>query len=982
MDTLFLRFTVDNGLLQVEPTLRDNLGGDAYWGVRPGDLQEAKRLSDEIHRLLQQGVHEVSTTLTGSLPLGRAKSKVNQIRQLGRELRNALLHDDVIQLIEQRPSIDHMVFKYMPSLGGIAFEQMFFDDFIGFQFATGRELISDKQEPPLQRPDHDGSYKGALIVDPRGLICDVGVEDLLNDTQSFLEGWSDNDQTAAKIRFATEQALVCCPVTKDHIKQALLTSDIFSILCHHEYCGDAPGRSGFLLKESAGDDPPSLFTAEDLHTAILKGDTPPSLVFAVACDSAITKAWEEDWPHRHHELYGMVDAMLQVRVRHYISAVAEVPANGSPRIIELFHQKLAEGLTVGRALQETRKALRTGPDGKAVPGGDILGLAFVLFGDPWDAYFCPEGHRVDTEPVRCCTKPLSSGGICGRIVCPAEDGFNSVNDRNHPSPRCNIHFKRPQRPHCAAGHAVDSSEQLKTCKTDGCEKKVCPECDGWDQRCWEHFSHSGHEIIGNVRKTCSDRFGLHPQQRRTVHPLDDGWMWGLCDDCWQHRQQNDTRPPSCSHCGRNIDETNDWSGVCDDCGKRLCENCSPWYESTMYCPCPNNTRDEDKKNIGWFRSLERRGQDDVTLAMPASLKEKGALASTFRKNVGANVIDQTGRLDPMPRLRLSAWDVVVPESRVLLGVTQSDEDLSQRLYEALQSEWNLPVEPGGNDAWQPPSGWLKAYRPTVQLNVLRLRSLWGRPVVAAVATVTPVEWKPGNGPTLVPCAEDHLKVVEKCLGDWWAEKMGRVLPDTYLVVFSSTGWASKVDPTYQSGASGLLRVHVEHQGNDWRVAPPPLDGMASAVQDFVGRLVPQSIYQQRQEIREQVEEYLKDNDFITQDNAEKRIEAQTGRPVQGQSVERMFDQLVATGKYRRGDVNGKLSLRLATPQERVGRLARRWWLGGVASLLVLVIALLGAVLPFFYEYRGSVTIGVIACVLSCQILGHTARRFLKFLRQT
>jgi len=908
MDTLFLRYTIDNGQLQVEPTLRDNLGAEARWGVRACNLQEAKRLSSEIHRMLLQGVRNVSAQ-TGPLPLEGAAGEVREIERLGRELRTALLHEDIVQLIDGRPSIDHLVFEYMPSLGGIAFEQMFLGDFVGFRFATGRQLISDEQKPPSQRPNHDGSYKGALIVDPNDLIRDAGVTELLEHVETVLDRWIDNHHTADKIRFAEDQVLACCPVAKADMEQMLRASDILSLIIHHKYFDNTPGHSGFVLKASANGSPAELFTAEELRAAIRRGDTPPSLVFAVACDSAIAKAWEEDWPHRHHRLYGMVDAMLQTGVRHYISALAEVPANGSPRIIELFHGKLAEGVTVGQAVQETRKALRTGLDGAAVPGGDILGLAFVLFGDPRSAYFCVEGHRVDTEPVRCCTA-VENGDVCGQIVCPREDGFNNTDHRNHPAPRCNTHYGPPQHAHCAAGHAVDNSEQLKECKAVGCQNTVCSDCDGiGHQLCWEHFAHSGRPITGNARQTCSDRFSLHSNEKRTVHPLDDGWMWALCDDCWQHWHQNDTKPPACPHCGLLINETTGWSGVCDDCGKRLCEGCSPWCESTMYCP--DDTRGEHEKNAGWLRSLDQRGTQDEGLATRARVSAIHNLSSEFQKNVATNIAERIRRFDRMPRLRDSALSVAMPISRVVWRVRQSAAILSAELFDSLRKPRKLPpMRHDASTAWSPPDDWLDAYRETICLEMHLLESALGSPVAVAVATLTPVEFKPGKGPSFVPCEERHIEILRECVENWWSANTHTADPDLYIAVFSPSRFAANVRPTLAAKMLSVLVTRHEHEDR-WQVTPPPLGNLKKHIQRFVGLLYPESHHEEQQRLREWITKYLEDHDYVTLDKVQREFPIQTGHSVDRDAIQETFAQLTKTDKYEIFRTNGKQALRPA-----------------------------------------------------------------------
>jgi len=962
----------------------NSVGDGGNWQTEPevGSISTARKLSCQCHDELSKAF-EAMAAGADQLHFDAAIGSVDRLKLLGNDLREELFSKAISRLVEnQGQRIRHIIFRHDPSLCDIAFEHIvLLNEFLVFLCGVGRDVLTPRQAIPNGSPQVTAGYQGFSLIDPGALLAQEGAKSLEEGAWDFLTNWSQPQ----KINFARKR--VGCPVNRDQVRQALLDCDIGTIISHFRFDPKSPEGSGFVFAQKTDEDgrilSEDVFTAQELLKTLGAGTAPPHVLLAIGCESGGMAGWEEKWL-ADDRVWGMVDAVRQAGVRHYIGTSAPFPAAAAARFLNPFYQGLVEGKTIGDALRHAREELR-----KDSPGGTALGLAFLLFGSPHTAYFCTHGHRVDATPTRWCGDS-DNGPVCGRVICPQENGFNELDNAGHPQPRCNDHFAPPAQVCCSAGHVVTDESKLKTCTAKGgCNNTYCSTCSGHGEGlCWKHACHKGHKILGGTGEECSDCFGFHPQERRTVCPRDRGYVSGdeyYCDECFaflrQQQKIQQANQERCPHCTKFIKKGNNWAGTCHDCGEDYCNSCGPaWHEKTMYCPDKNRSRYD--RNAGWLTSLERRTQDDDTLAVPERLREFYARARTFQDDVSTNVTEQTGLLDPMPRLRLSAWDVVMPDSRVLLGVAEWDDAPSQRLCRALQSEWNLPNEPGGKDHWQPPENWLEAYRPAVQLKILRLRSLWGWPIVVAVATVTPVEWKPGRGPTLVPCQERHLKTVEQCLGEWWAEKMGKALPDTYLIVYSSTRWASEVSPTYRSGSSGFLRVHVEHREDQWQVVPPHVDGKSPAVEGFVGRLMPKNVYQQRQERREQIEDYLKDHDFITLDKAEKQIQERIGTVVQDRDIDKAFDQLAATGKYHRDKVNEKPSLRLATSQERARLLARQWWLEGAIGLLVLMVALLGATLPFLYEYRGSVTVGVIACAVGCQLLGHAARRFLRFLRQT
>lgn len=964
MDQLVLKYSLcPTDRVQLEPMVRRTGARDEILATHPRACSpaDAVRLSERILSLLSEAFQVMGRPVDPTA----ARGHVERIRTLGTELRRALIPDAIADFLRSNPSVRHILFCVDPLLNGVLFDAIYlWDDFVAFRYATGKRLLTairpQRGAPAPPGPDY---YRGCRLVDPGGLLSAQGATSLRTEEDLLHEQWDrlqhPNDRRLADmIDFEDVVA-----VSRADLDQALQHHAFVDLVCHHAYEEENPEKSGFRI---IGED---VYTARNLLNCLGAGATPPLVLLSWACESAVTRGWDADWPNTDR-LYGMVDAVIRSGIRHYISTVVKVPAERSPRLRLALYREIACGSTVGESFCAARRELRENQS-DPLDGGTAFGLAFVLYGDPADAYFCAEGDRVDTEPIVACQEPGEGGTVCGRVVCRKETGFGHA--------RCSRHWQVLQLT-CSAGHPVRDAGQLSVCSKEGCRNTVCPNCPGYGQRlCWEHRCHKGHAIDDpSTRKPCSDPQGSHPEEKRSVCPFDDGWDQALCDLCLR------TLHPSpqllvCGHCGRYIDEHNPWAGLCEDptCMQQLCATCKLWYDQTTYCPKPAAVRSRQERDTGWIVRLERRGQQDQQLASLSRLRSHLEIGSNFQYGLAANLAE----LRPwsvFPQLHLRIGDMLLPRPRTAT-VTESAIDLSAQLARALQQRWRLPSDRDSPaQMWEPPEAWRVEFQQANRLNVHVVKSLSGRRVLVAVATITPVDFKLCQGPVLVPADADHLAKVETTLRDECQRKWpGSRRQSIYLVVHSATGWALQGEHT---DPPDVLTVFGEPQGGQWKLTVPPVETRPQYVQDFLRRLTPVTLDQRWNRIRRWIEDNLLIHDYVTVLKVQDALFNEASLGVSEKEVLDTFRRLLRTGRYLQYSLNdGQTALRPATHAEHAKYMFRRHWQDG-AACLASALATAFAVGSFLSKNQ-SLGVGAILAAIGFPILNQLFKNLAEFLKQ-
>jgi hypothetical protein len=968
MSTLVLHLeSADGNRLLVTPSLRQVGRPDQIGPTACCDAKQVQTLSRDMYRMLAEAI-KVGFNDRGDLSLAAARGHLERLRALGTQLREQLLTEPTVRQLEANASLQHVLLECTPQWNTLPLELMFLHDFLCFRCGIGRQLHTTSRTVPSPRQQSDRGFQAFSVVDPGRLLADAGT-DLRPGFQAFRDRWEslvhDNGSSFRQL-IDFDAARVFRSTSPQQMADAVRHHSLVTFVGHHHFDPQNPEHSGFVLGRGDGDRE-IVFTAEDLQECLGAGQAPPLVLLSIACRSGLTEGWQMQWID-DDRVFGMVDAAIRSGIPHYIGTVVKVPAQRSSDVMLPLYEQLARGQTIGRALCQARRALRAVTD-DPLDGGTLLGLSLVLYGDPSTGYFCAGGHRCEAAATVTC-QVVTDTGVCGRIVCDRDPDFAQG--------RCSLHAAAPVR--CSAGHPVADHSQLAACRMDGCHNTVCPACRGWGQGlCWEHCCYDqGHPIVTQAeqlsRKTCLDPLKKHPDEPRSVGLRDAGWLRGLCSECLAAANQP---PPACPHCGRWIDEQkNPLSGTCQNCQQPLCAACRPWYEATLYCRIADlAVSDRDAK---WLELLEQRAAEEQDggqdLAAPARLRAKLAASNAFLDGLATNVVEQTRRLDLLPRLRLSAADVLLPWPRALGGVRQNATEQDTALKVRFRDRWGPRVDP----PWEPPTTWQDAYQTVNRLQVHEVRGLAGSPVLVAVATVTPVMFQANRGPVLIPADADHLARIEQTLRQGWADPRKTELPDVYLVVFSTTGWA-EVAASYRPG---LWTSLAEPDGDQVRVWNPPLDGRPRHIREFVSRLVPTSVYRQKQAIREWIEAALETEEFATHVKVQDGIAATGDLSYDGRLVKEVCDEMVESGRYRHDQVNGQRAIRPATRQERGARLARRWWWEIALSVLLVLVSLFPRLLPMFERPSRPVAIGAIAMILACYLAGHVFKNFIQFLRQT
>jgi hypothetical protein len=917
MGVLVLRYQTNQEQVSLSWEWRP-AGQSAQLGSRYESLcssDAVRDLSRQMHTLLSDMVWVAAS---GASPQD-LESRLLKLRDRAETLRQCLLPEALVRWMESAPGLDHVIFQCPWEFSEVPLEWMALGgEFLAYRYATGKELVGTAQRAPTPNrgtpsagEDRNAPYRTFSVVDPEGLLEQAGARHLRTRWERFRQVWASAQPARgpASLPLRPQQMIefrdvrAFRPVRKEALAEAFRQREMVLLMGHYVARPTQDGPSGFILGRN------ELFTNQDLRQSFQGSTSPPLLVVAIACESGRVQG---DSAGEANALSGMIQEMIEAGVPHYVGAVVRIPADLSAELVEPFFRGLIEGRTVGEALRLARLAFRRRPS-DPLDSGTAMGLSFLLYGDPTIGYFCSCGHRVDRVPQQRCEAMTDSGRPCGRIICSQEtDGFARF--------RCAIHTGAKRR--CSAGHEVDDHAQMVSCRK--CRNLICPACRGFGQElCWEHCCYEGHPIQDQARKDCPDPFGLHPNERRSVCPQDIGWLRGLCRDCFQKLQKEPLE--SCPHSGDFIQAGNPWSNVrCDSCGQLLCKRCEPWYLATGYCL---NCRIADGiRDVRWLESLDRRSQQDGRTASLKRLEECGSLAKWFQDRMAANLAEQVRRSSPLPRLSRSLWSIFLPEPRCWGGLHRDAADLSEWLTAELEKQWDLDrLDP----PWRPPSSWRSAYgisegggngqgtrgvqAGSVSANQLRVHSvhpLWGRPVLVAVAAVTPVEFqKSGRGPVLIPAGRSHVHQIEGVLKRWWMQSHGdqAALPDTYLVVLSTTGWAPEggqpgCAENYTQLAPGWLTVAAEPQGtNQVRVAPPRA-GLPERIVNFLPCFSPYSRSQLLTDICREIEKALQVRSFVTVADLQEELEtseAFRAIPIHPQWILEAFLYLAKTANFER-----------------------------------------------------------------------------------
>jgi CHAT domain-containing protein len=142
--------------------------------------------------------------------------------------------------------------------------------------------------------------------------------------------------------------------------QALSRAHLVHFAGHGHYDAAEPSRSGLVFRNGT-------LTPEGLSIKLSEGP----LVFSNACESAVIRS---DAVSVDKAWTGLAAAFIRLGATNYLGSLWPIFDASSQRLAECFYSGLLKGLTVGEALREGRREVRS--------DSDPTWAAFVLFGCP------------------------------------------------------------------------------------------------------------------------------------------------------------------------------------------------------------------------------------------------------------------------------------------------------------------------------------------------------------------------------------------------------------------------------------------------------------------------------------------------------------------------------------------------------------------------------------------------------------------------
>ena len=160
--------------------------------------------------------------------------------------------------------------------------------------------------------------------------------------------------------------------TPDFIRDKMRSFNLLHFAGHADYNPQYPEKSGWRLGSGS-------LTARDIKKMAGTG-TMPALIFSNACQSARTEEWDIK-EHFQDEIFGLANAFILSGVKHYMGTFWEIPDEPGSRFALEFYKALLSGMTIGRAVRESRLALIRQYGEETIVWG-----SYILYGDPTFKY--------------------------------------------------------------------------------------------------------------------------------------------------------------------------------------------------------------------------------------------------------------------------------------------------------------------------------------------------------------------------------------------------------------------------------------------------------------------------------------------------------------------------------------------------------------------------------------------------------------------
>lgn len=244
------------------------------------------------------------------------------------------------------------------------------------RFAVGRQMWSDRAVRRIRRDD---PIRVLIVGDPRrpsgGRLEGARAEaEQIASLCETLVG-----ELAGELDFERERdAFIGTTMTRAALRRLVREGsyDVLHFAGHGTYDSHQPEHSGWLLSDG-------LLTATELRNTLAWTESPPWLIFANACNSAMTD--DRAASVYQGEIYGMAEACIRVGVNAYVGPLWRVLDESACMLAtELYRNLLLKRSTIGAALRLARTRVRaTWERRRGGSGtGDVSWAGMVLFGNP------------------------------------------------------------------------------------------------------------------------------------------------------------------------------------------------------------------------------------------------------------------------------------------------------------------------------------------------------------------------------------------------------------------------------------------------------------------------------------------------------------------------------------------------------------------------------------------------------------------------
>jgi CHAT domain-containing protein/Tfp pilus assembly protein PilF len=307
--------------------------------------------------MIQTKCRELVDTLNKANRKGRLNPEIlAKLRENGQ-----VLHDELFSLTAKE-TLKKTVTKYLTLKTDDRLVQLPWEllhdgqNFLCQRFNMGR-LVKTQQAVRsvgtrfLSRP-----LNMLILADPKGDLKGAYAEGIQ------IRNYADHNQEFINASLRSSD------ITPEFVKQKIRNFDLVHFAGHAEYDVQNVGHSGWQL--TSGN-----LRAIDI-TKMSGTGTMPALIFSNACQSARSEEWKLS-ANFEDEVFGLANSFLLTGVKHYVGTFWEILDEPSSFFALAFYKYLLSGMTIGRAIRESRLALI-----REYGEETIVWASYVLYGDP------------------------------------------------------------------------------------------------------------------------------------------------------------------------------------------------------------------------------------------------------------------------------------------------------------------------------------------------------------------------------------------------------------------------------------------------------------------------------------------------------------------------------------------------------------------------------------------------------------------------